>query len=171
MSPTASRSRAKRSLKSGHLPSATDPTAISLSASPEPTPRNTRPGARQPRVANSCATTAGLYRKVGVSTDVPRTTRSVRAATKPSHASALGACPPVSRHGWKWSLIVTESSPTSSANTAYAASSPGANCSADALYPMRMPMPGDATRGRQPRGIPVKDTVARGPLRRAAVLS
>jgi hypothetical protein len=41
-------------------PGSTEPTAISLSASPLPTPRKMRPGARQARVANSWATTAGL---------------------------------------------------------------------------------------------------------------
>jgi hypothetical protein len=39
---------------------ATDPTATSLRASPVPTPRKTRPGAKQPNVAKVCAITAGL---------------------------------------------------------------------------------------------------------------
>ena len=60
MSRTASRSRPKRSLNSGHSPSATAPTATSLSASPVPTPSTTRPGARQAIVAKVWATTAGL---------------------------------------------------------------------------------------------------------------
>ena len=72
-----------------------------------------------------------------MSTEVPTSTRSVRPSTHGIHASKLGAWPPSSRHGWKWSLIVTESNPSSSARIAYAASSPGANCSADALYPTR----------------------------------
>ena len=55
---TDSRNRAKRSLNSGHSP--VKPVAISLSASPVPTPRNTRPGYRQPIVAKACAITAGL---------------------------------------------------------------------------------------------------------------
>lgn len=77
--------------------------------------------------------TAGLYRNVGVRTEVPRVIRSVRAATWPSQMSTLGAWPPSIRHGWKWSDTVTESRPSSSASTAYAVSSPGSNCSADAL--------------------------------------
>src|SRR5947209_3160207 len=61
--------------------------------------------------------------------------RLVLAPTAPSHDSENGACPPVWRHGWKWSLIHTESSPAFSARTAYSSSSLGANCSADALNP------------------------------------
>ena len=99
MSRTASRRRPKRSLNSGHSPAEIDPTAISLSASPLPTPSITRPGARQAIVAKVCAITAGLYRKVGVNTEVPTSTRSVRAKTHGIQASAFGACPPVSRHG------------------------------------------------------------------------
>ena len=105
-------------MNSGHSPSPTDPTATSLSASPIPTPSMTRPGARHAIVAKVCARTAGLYRKVGVSTEVPTRTRSVRASTHGIQASELGAWPPSSRHGWKWSEIVTESSPSSSARTA-----------------------------------------------------
>ena len=105
-------------MNSGHSPSATDPTATSLSASPVPTPSMTRPGARQAIVAKVCATTAGLYRKVGVITEVPTSTRSVRASTHDIQASEFGAWPPCSRQGWKWSEMVTESRPSSSARTA-----------------------------------------------------
>src|SRR4051795_10153397 len=79
--------------------------------------------------------TAGLYRNVGVSTDVPRTSRLVRSPTAVIQANENGACPPSCRHGWKWSLTVALSIPCSSAATASSTSSRGANCSADALYP------------------------------------
>ena len=65
--------------------------AISFSASPVPTPRKTRSGYRQPIVANACAITAGLYRNVGVSTDVPSTIRLVRSPTAAIHANEHGA--------------------------------------------------------------------------------
>ena len=84
-------------------------------------------------MANACAITAGLYRNVGVSTLVPSSTRSVRSPTAAIQASANGACPPVCRHGRKWSDTDTLSSPTCSARTAYSTSSRGPNCSADAL--------------------------------------
>ncbi|SKW73324.1 Uncharacterised protein [Mycobacteroides abscessus subsp. abscessus] len=58
MSRTDSRSRAKRSLNSGHSPMY--PVAISLRASPVPTPRKMRPGYRHPMVAKAWAVTAGL---------------------------------------------------------------------------------------------------------------
>src|SRR3981189_445784 len=86
-------------------------------------------------VANACAMTAGLYLKVGVSTEVPRMSRSVRSPTAVIQASENGACPPSWRHGWKWSLTVALSMPCASAATASSTSSGGANCSADALYP------------------------------------
>ena len=94
-----------------------------------------RSGYRQPIVANACAMTAGLYRNVGVSTDVPRTSRLVRSPTAVIQASENGAWPPSCRHGWKWSLTVALSMPCASAATASSTSSRGANCSADALYP------------------------------------
>ncbi len=50
-----------------------------------------RPGYITPSVANICATTPGWYRNVGVSTDVPSSTRDVRAPTAPSHGTAAGA--------------------------------------------------------------------------------
>ena len=126
---TDSRSRANRSFWSGQ----STPTGISFSDSPVPTPRMTRPGARQPSVANACATTAGLYRKVGVRTLVPSVTRSVAWAAAPSQTRAFGAWPPVCRHGWKWSLVQTESKPARSAATARSSSRRGGNCSAEAL--------------------------------------
>ncbi len=49
----------------------------------------------------ACATMEGWWRKVGVSTLVPRTMREVEAPSAPSHASAAGAWPPVWRQGWK----------------------------------------------------------------------
>src|SRR2546421_3970235 len=79
--------------------------------------------------------TAGLYRKVGVSTEVPSSIRSVRSPTAVIHVSENGACPPLCRQGWKWSLTVALSIPWASAATASSTSSRGANCSADALYP------------------------------------
>ncbi len=64
---------------------------------------------------------------------VPITTRSVAWASAPSQTSALGACPPSWRHGWKWSETATMSSPTFSASIEKSSSSRGPNCSADAL--------------------------------------
>ena len=52
-------------------------------------------------VAKACAMTAGLYRNVGVSTDVPSCNRLVRSPTAVIQASENGACPPSWRHGWK----------------------------------------------------------------------
>ena len=74
MSWTASRSRANRSDCSGQ----STPTGTSFIDSPVPTPRITRPGARQPRVENAWATIAGLYRNDGVRTLVPRVTPARR---------------------------------------------------------------------------------------------
>ena len=42
-------------------------------------------------VANACAMTAGLYRNVGVSTEVPNTIRSVRSPTAVIQDSENGA--------------------------------------------------------------------------------
>ena len=75
-------------------------TAVSLSASPVPSPSTIRPGYRHAIVANACAITAGLYRNVAVNTLVPSTTRCVRSPTAVMNASENGACPPVCRHGW-----------------------------------------------------------------------
>ena len=86
-------------------------------------------------VANAWATTAGLYRNVGVITDVPIRIRSVRSPTAVIQASENGAWPPLCRHGWKWSLTVTLSKPCCSAITPISTSSRGANCSADAFSP------------------------------------
>src|SRR5277367_5188737 len=64
------------------------------------------------------------------------TTRLVLAPSAPSQTSELGACPSVCFHGWKWSLTKTESNRSSSASTENSSNSRGANCSADALYPI-----------------------------------
>jgi hypothetical protein len=64
---------------------------------------------------------------------VPICTRDVRSPTAAIQANENGACPPVWRHGWKWSETQTLSRPTSSARTPYSTSSRGPNCSADAL--------------------------------------
>src|SRR6185437_9146905 len=77
----------------------------------------------------------GWWRKVGVSTLVPITTRDVLEPSAPSHVSEKGAWPSTCFHGWKWSLMKTESKPTSSARHEKPSNLPGANCSADALYP------------------------------------
>src|SRR3954470_18028897 len=61
--------------------------------------------------------------------------RFVLAPSAPSQANENGACPPVSRHGWKWSLMIALSNPSSSARTPYRSSSCGPNCSADAFQP------------------------------------
>ena len=44
---------------------------------------------------------ARVQERSGVSTEVPTSTRSVRASTHGIQASAFGACPPASRQGWK----------------------------------------------------------------------
>src|SRR6478735_3712929 len=80
-------------------------------------------------------------------TEVPSTTRSVRSPAAASHAMANGACPPSCRHGWKWSEMKTESSPTSSACTAYVTRSRGPNCSADAFQPTLSTVPPVVTWG------------------------
>ena len=105
LEPTASRSRAKRSLKSGHLPSANRPDSDLVERLTEPTPGTPARAPGSPGSRTPARRPPGCTRKVGVSTDVPRNHRSVRAATKPSHASALGACPPVSR---QWLEVVTD---------------------------------------------------------------
>src|SRR5256885_7871603 len=63
------------------------------------------------------------------------TTRDVLAPSAPSHVSENGAWPSTCFQGWKWSLMKTESKPTSSARHEKSSNLPGANCSADALYP------------------------------------
>src|SRR5687767_11674187 len=62
-------------------------------------------------------------------------TRDVRAPSAPSHVSENGAWPSTCFHGWKWSLMNTDSKPTSSARHEKSSNLPGANCSAEALYP------------------------------------
>src|SRR5215510_11782166 len=62
-------------------------------------------------------------------------TLAVRAPNAPSQATELGAWPSMCFHGWKWSLTNTDSNPACSAWTEKSSSLPGANCSADALYP------------------------------------
>jgi hypothetical protein len=68
-----------------------------------------------------------------VTTLVPSSTRSVRAPRAASQENEKGACPPVWRQGWKWSLTITLSKPQRSACSPNASSSRGPNCSADAL--------------------------------------
>src|SRR5215467_12085502 len=63
------------------------------------------------------------------------TTRDVLAPSAPNHVSEKGAWPSTCFHGWKWSLMKTESKPTSSAKQEKPSNLFGANCSADALYP------------------------------------
>ena len=63
------------------------------------------------------------------------TMRDVLAPSAPSQAKAEGAWPSVCFHGWKWSLMKTESKPACSASTEKSSNGRGANCSADALYP------------------------------------
>lgn len=53
---SASSVRSSCSLTAGHL----IPAGTSFIASPEPTPRNARPGHRDSSVATCCATTTGL---------------------------------------------------------------------------------------------------------------
>src|SRR5688572_7059689 len=66
---------------------------------------------------------------------VPILIVDVRSPTAAIHVSENGAWPPSCRHGWKWSLVNTDSKPLASAATAISTSSRGANCSAEALYP------------------------------------
>src|SRR6185312_13986079 len=90
----------------------------------------------------------GWWRKVGVSTLVPITTCDVLAPSAPSHVSEKGAWPSTCFHGWKRSLTKTESKPTSSARHEKLSNLPGANCSADALYPSLITAPLLAGAGR-----------------------
>src|SRR5882672_6465750 len=62
-------------------------------------------------------------------------TFEVRAPSAPIQAIELGAWPSICFHGWKWSLTNTDSKPAFSAWIEKSSSLPGANCSADALYP------------------------------------
>ena len=69
---------------------------------------------------------------------MPSVAVRVACVAAPSQGSAAGEWPPLWRHGWKWSETATISKPARSAWTAYSRSSGGPNCSADALYPMRI---------------------------------
>ena len=64
-------------------------------------------------------------------------TREVHSPAAASQEKANGAWPSECRHGWKWSLMKTESNPFFSAETAKFRSSRAENCSAEALYPRR----------------------------------
>jgi len=60
----------------------------------------------------------GWYRIVGVSTLVPNIACEVRSPSAPSHGNTAGVCPPLWRHGWKWSETAIVSNPSSSASLA-----------------------------------------------------
>jgi len=72
---------------SGQVPVA----AFSFNASPDPTPRNTRPGYSKLSDAKVSATTAGWYRSVGQVTVVPIQAGRARSPTAPkvTHASPV----------------------------------------------------------------------------------
>jgi hypothetical protein len=104
------------------------PQGDSLSASPEPTPRNARPGQSSSTVATNWATVAGWCRNTGAVTPVPS---AIRPVALPIAPSSVQACPdsPGSHQGWKWSLTLRPSKPARSAATACGTSALGANCS------------------------------------------
>ena len=111
MSSTASNIRRDRSPASGQYCAMT----CSLSASPEPTPSQVRPGYMASRVAAACATIAGWNRKLGQVTPGPRSPR-VRSPTAVSTFHTKDACPCAGTHGWKWSAAMQPLNPCSSAS-------------------------------------------------------
>ena len=64
------------------------PQGTSFRASPEPTPRNARPGFSSSTVAMNCAAVAGLCRYTGAVTPVPSAIRSVAVPIAPSSVQA-----------------------------------------------------------------------------------
>ena len=69
-------------------------TATSFRASPVPMPRMIQVRVQAAEVPNACATTAGFYRNVGVSTLVPSATREIRSPTAASQDSENGHARP-----------------------------------------------------------------------------
>jgi hypothetical protein len=72
----------------------------SLSASPEPSPSQCRPGYIAANVADAWATTAGWYRNVGAVTPGPKSPR-VRSPTAVNTFHTNADCPCAGTHGWK----------------------------------------------------------------------
>jgi hypothetical protein len=64
------------------------PQGDSLSDSPDPRPRNARPGHISSMVAMNCATVVGLWRNTGAVTPVPSAIESVAFPIAPSSAQA-----------------------------------------------------------------------------------
>src|SRR3954463_11021666 len=110
----------------------------SLSASPEPSPSQCRPGYIAASVAEACATIAGCQRKVGAVTPGPMSpvVRSPRAV---STFQTNAACPCAGTHGWKWSAAITPENPCASACAESSTTSVGWNCSSIAAYPTVRP--------------------------------
>ena len=74
------------------------PTGTSLSASPEPMPRNMRPGNSRSSVAHACAIRPGWKRAPGGVTPVPSRIVLVAWPAAPSHGQVWPDSPP-SHHG------------------------------------------------------------------------
>ena len=75
------------------------PQGDSFRDSPEPMPRNARPGKSSSTVAANWATTAGLWRWTGAVTPVPIGMRRVACPIAPSRVHAWPEWPG-SHHGW-----------------------------------------------------------------------
>ena len=71
----------------------------SLSASPEPSPSQCRPGYIAASVADACATIAGCQRNVGAVTPGPMSP-VVRSPSAVSTFQTNAACPCAGTHGW-----------------------------------------------------------------------
>ncbi len=95
----------------GHSPV----TGTSFIASPAPTATPTLPGYICRRVANVCATIAGLYRMIGHVMQVDMNTSLVAWSAAPIQAQACADCALSWYQGWKWSSAHIESKPTFSA--------------------------------------------------------
>ena len=83
-----------------------------------PRPRKNRPSIIDAAVADAWAMIAGWIRIVGHVTPVPSRIRSVACEIPPITDQTNGLWPCESVHGWKWSEIIANSSPVSSARRA-----------------------------------------------------
>ncbi len=86
-----------RSATLGHFPV----TGTSFIASPAPTATPTRPGYIARRVANVCATIAGLYRRIGQVMHVEKNAFLVAWSAAPIQAQACADCAFSWYQGWK----------------------------------------------------------------------
>src|SRR5689334_3293958 len=86
-----------------------------------------------PNVANTWATIAGLYLRMGAVTLVPIVILSVFANAAPSQGHVAPDFAPVSHQGIKWSLVQHLFRPYFSIVITSSSKSVGANCSCDAI--------------------------------------